>query len=203
VGGDYYDFLAGPEGLLVAVGDVVGKSVPAALLQASVHASLRALASLPSMSLSVLMSALNRLVARSVQPGRFVTLFTGRLEPRTGTLRYVNAGHNPPLHFDARGRVTRLEEGGLVVGVMDDVAYREGAVRLASGDLVVMYTDGVTESMTPHEEEFGEARLIEAVLEARDLSLESLIEGVLERLAAFRGGEAASDDTTLVLLRRS
>jgi sigma-B regulation protein RsbU (phosphoserine phosphatase) len=205
VGGDYYDFLEGPEGLVLSLGDVVGKSVPAALMMASVHASLRALATQPGLGLADLMSSLNSLMARSVKPGRFVTLFTGRLEPRSGVLHYVNAGHNPPLRIDRQGRVTRLEEGGLVIGVMDQVSYREGTLQLEPGDLLVLYTDGVTESMSPEEEEeeFGEERLIEALRKLHDQPLGSLLEAVLNRLETFRGGQPASDDTTLVLLRRN
>jgi sigma-B regulation protein RsbU (phosphoserine phosphatase) len=203
VGGDYYDILERSDGLVVTVGDVVGKSVPAAMMMASVHASLRALATRSRMGLAEIIGSVNRLIARSVKPGRFVTLFYGRLQPDSGRFDYVNAGHNPPLKIDSAGRITRLEEGGLVVGIMEDVSYREGSTQLQSGDLVVMYSDGVTESMNPAEEEFGEQRLIEAVLEGRWLPLDALLERVLERVVAFRGEQPASDDTTLVLMRRS
>jgi sigma-B regulation protein RsbU (phosphoserine phosphatase) len=202
VGGDYYDFLPGPAGLGIAVGDVVGKSVPAALLMASVHASLRALALGPDLSLAELMGSLNRLLVASVTPGRFVTLFLGRLDPSSATLRFVNAGHNPPLLLDREGCVTRLEEGGVVVGVLDNVSYQEGCVSLQQGDLLVMYTDGVTECQTPEEEEFGESRLIDTMKKLREQPLDVVVERVLGELEAFRRGQPASDDTTLVLLRR-
>jgi len=202
VGGDTYDFLELGGELGLAIGDVVGKSIPAALTMASVHASLRAHVSHPGSSPAGLMTALNGFLVRSLQSGRFVTFFLALLDRENGRLRYVNAGHNPPLLFSADGRVEALSEGGLVLGIFEEAGYAEGTARLLPGDTLVLYTDGVTEFMDAAEEEFGMERLEAAVRSRHGWSASDVVAGVLADLAAFAGGVPARDDVTLVVVRR-
>src|SRR6266567_6670592 len=163
VGGDYYDFLELPDGRLgIAIGDVSGKGVGAALMMASLEASFRALASVVQ-DPADLMGRVNRLVYQASSANRYATLFYAEYDPSTRRLTYVNAGHNPPIVLrNCRGgcQVLRLETGGSVIGLLPQ-EYQRGVFPHESGDLVVLFTDGVSESMNARDEEWGEESLIE------------------------------------------
>jgi len=203
VGGDYYDFLPCPEGRVALVlGDVSGKGIPAALLMASLQARIQALAEEPC-GPGRLLGRLNRMLAASSPTNRFVSLFFCVLDPRSGEMAWSNAGHNPPMLVRAGGRVERLEGGGMVLGVVADSTYEESRTLVEPGDLLALYSDGLTEARSPGDEEYGEGRLAEILREGRGRPLPEVIETAKAAVAAWRGGAPPEDDVTLVLARRT
>jgi len=203
VGGDYYDFLDLPDGRLgIAIGDVSGKGVGAALMMASLEASLRALASVVR-DPAELMGRVNNLVCQASAANRYATLFYAEFDPATRCLTFVNAGHNPPIVLrNCRGacQVLRLETGGPVVGLLPQ-QYQHGEFSHEAGDLVVLFTDGVSESMNVREEEWGEERLIELAKTCHGLPAREGMKRILAAAQAFAGGAPQYDDMTLMVLR--
>jgi sigma-B regulation protein RsbU (phosphoserine phosphatase) len=211
VGGDYYDFLELSDGRLgIAIGDVSGKGVGAALMMASLEASLRALAPVVR-DLADLMGRVSSLVCQASAANRFATLFYAEYNPAARQLTYVNAGHNPPLVLrdaprnappDNNGgcEVMRLEIGGPVIGLFPG-PYQRGVFSHEAGDLVVLFTDGVSESMNVRDEEWGEERLIEFVKTCHGLSAMEGTSRILAAAQSFAGGAPQHDDMTLVVLR--
>jgi sigma-B regulation protein RsbU (phosphoserine phosphatase) len=205
VGGDYYDFLALPDGYLgVALGDVSGKGIAAALMMATLQASVRGEAMRWSGDLSQMMSGVNRLVFEASTSNRYATFFYAEYEPGGRTLSYVNAGHNPPvlLRMNADGhQVLRLEAGGTVIGLLESFPFQQSNVTLQPGDMLVLYSDGVSEAMNPADEEWGEVRMIETVERCQGLSAAQTIEYVMAGADTFASGAPQHDDMTLVVLR--
>jgi phosphoserine phosphatase RsbU/P len=206
VGGDYYDFLPLPEGKLgVALGDVSGKGIAAALTMASLQASLRAEAMRAGDDLAGLITRVNNMVYEASSEDRYATLFYAQFDPASRHLTYVNAGHCPPilLRGAAAGHaVERLDKaGGTVVGLVPDVPYDQASIDLATGDLLVIYTDGFSEAMNPCLEEWGEKRLLETVQCCENLSAKDAISKIMHAADAFASGAPQSDDMTLVILR--
>lgn len=203
IGGDYYDFLPLPGGRLgFAIGDVSGKGIPAALLMASLRASLRGLAISASGDIAELMANLNRLIYEASPSDRFATLFYGVFDPAARTFRYVNGGHNPPILFrPAIGEVVRLKEGGLMIGGFRSARYDQGCVPLSPGDTMVMFTDGISEAVNPEGEEFGEERVINALRADSGLPAARLGDRILDALDSFTSGAPQQDDITLVVVR--
>ncbi len=205
VGGDYYDFLALPKGNLgIAIGDVSGKGIAAALMMASLQASLRSEATRAPENLAAAVSNVNRLVFEASASNRYATFFYGQYDPARGTFDYVNAGHNPPMLFhDAgeNGTVTRLEPGGTVIGLLENVDYQQGSVRLVAGDVLVAFTDGISEAMNLDDEEWGEERLIDAIRGCRRSSAQQLLECIFHAATSFAGTAPQHDDMTLVVVR--
>ena len=202
VGGDYYDFVRlGETRHGIVIGDVSGKGMAAALLMASMQAVFRTLADVEA-PLGLLVASLNRHLIRSANPNKFASFFLGSLEPASGEIDYVNAGHNPPVLVRAGGEIERLPAGGVVLGVFEEAPFEERTVCLAPGDLVVLYSDGVTEQSDAKDEEFGEERLIQAVLSSRGQSARSIHAAVLDALKDFSGEVAQYDDATLVIVKR-
>lgn len=203
VGGDYYDFLELPDGRLgIAVGDVSGKGVGAALMMASLEASLRALASVVD-DPAELMERVNSLVYQASTTNRFATLFYAQFDPASRALSYVNAGHNPPLVVRNSGgssNVFRLETGGPVIGLLPQ-RYQRGIFSLEAGDLMVLFTDGVSESMNIRYEEWGEEKLIELAKTCHGLPVSEGMRRIMAAAQAFAGGAPQHDDMTLVVLR--
>ncbi len=202
VGGDYFDFIpAGPDRLALCVGDVMGKGLPAALLMANVQATLRG-QTLPNISAGACLEQSNTLLYKSIRRGSFVTLFYAVLDTATHRLMWANAGHNRPFLLRAEEPAVVLEGGDLVLGARPDVSYEEHTLDLASGDLLVTYSDGITEAMNAHREDFGEKRLAALLEKHRSLPAETLVERVLEAVAEHAGDEPQHDDVTLLVLRR-
>lgn len=227
VSGDYYDFLhLGSERLVLAVGDVSGKGISAALLMATIHSAVRAYSmegipafrqaqavgagvalaskydSLPGAEASpgVLLSLLNHQLYQSTPMEKYATMFLGMYDGESRRLTFSNAGHLPPMLLGESGSVRRLEDGGTVVGLFDDLNFDEGSAQLRSGDVFLAYSDGVTE---PENEfgEFGEQRLVELVQENRDLPLERITGIVTAAIDDWIAGAEQPDDVTLVLAR--
>jgi serine phosphatase RsbU (regulator of sigma subunit) len=203
VGGDYYDFIEKPDGrYVVALGDVSGKGTGAALLMSSIHAAVRA-HTRTRLSASEIVSEINQYIYDNTPANRYITLFYSELDPRSHQLTYINAGHNSPLLARASGEVTRLDIGGFPVGITPFGDYREGWVEIEPGDVMVIYSDGVTESLDEEGEEFGEARLIEIVQKNRGRGAAGIRDRIDEALTKFVGRASAVDDLTIVILKRS
>jgi len=201
VGGDYYDFVSMCDGRLgIAIGDISGKGVPAALLMASLQASLRGLAISNPPELSPLMVNLNRLIYDASPSNRYATFFYGVYDPKSREFMYVNGGHNPPMIFRC-GEVLRLEEGGPVVGLFGPAQYTQGIVTLQVGDTMVLFTDGVSEAMNAADDEFDEPRLIEAVRSGAGLKAVDLIDHIIRECDASVAGAPQHDDMTLVVVK--
>ncbi len=206
VGGDYYDFLRLPgEALGIAVGDVSGKGIAAALMMASLQASLRGQTIKPCETLSEMVRNVNQLVYEASADNKYATFFYAQYEPRGRVLRYVNAGHNAPIVFRRNAadgcRIVRLNDGGTVIGLFPCCTFDEGQVILQSGDVFVAFTDGISEAMNKADEEFDESRLIEAVREQNARSAADLISELLRQVDGFTVGARQHDDMTLVVLR--
>lgn len=202
VGGDYYDFIEKPDGrYVVALGDVSGKGTGAALLMSSIHAAVRA-HTRTRLSASEIVSEINQYIYDNTPANRYITLFYSELDPRSHQLTYINGGHNPSLLVRASGEVTRLDIGGFPVGITPFGDYREGWVEIEPGDVMVVYSDGVTESLDEEGEEFGEARLIEIVQKNRGRTPAGLRDRIDEALTKFVGKADSVDDLTLVILKR-
>jgi len=202
IGGDYYDFIEREDGrLVIALGDVSGKGTAAALLMSSLHASVHAQAGSHD-TLSETISAVNRYLADNIPANRFVTLFYAELDPASGALTFLNAGHNPPLIVHAAGTVEQLASGGLPLGIKRNAEYREGRTQMQMGDVLVIYSDGVTEAASPSGEEFGVTRLYEVVSRNIEASAAGVRDRIESALTKFSQGTQAADDITLVIVKR-
>jgi sigma-B regulation protein RsbU (phosphoserine phosphatase) len=202
IGGDYYDFIKRDDGrLVIALGDVSGKGTAAALLMSSLHASIHAQTGSHD-TLVETISAVNRYLAENIPSNRFVTLFYAELDPDSGAVSFLNAGHNPPLIVHAAGTVEQLASGGLPLGIKADAEYREGRTHLEPGDVLVIYSDGVTEAASPNGEEFGPTRLYEVVSRNVDASAAGIRDRIESALTKFSQGTQAADDITLVIVKR-
>ncbi|HLK06763.1 MAG TPA: SpoIIE family protein phosphatase, partial [Candidatus Angelobacter sp.] len=226
VSGDYYDFLSyGPEQVMVAVGDISGKGISAALLMATIHSAVRAYEQEQLVSVGMaaaygttsrvaafearvappspaqMLWLLNRHLFQSTQPEKYATLFLGFYDDEKHRLTYANAGHLPPIVLGADGTVRRLEIGGTVVGLFPDCDYAEETVELYPGDIFIAFSDGITE---PENEfgEFGEDRLIETVAANRHQPLDRITEHVISAVQDWIGSTEQPDDITVVLARR-
>ena len=204
VGGDYFDFIPYPDGrLAVLVGDVAGKGMSAALLMSSLQARVQVLAESGGDPARVV-ARLNRSLIANCPGNRFITFFYAVLNPATGELQYSNAGHNPPLVIRADGRVELLEDGGTVLGVFPDADYAQGSVRLGGGDVVTLYSDGVTETCPPDsDDEFGTERLARFLQEHASETASRAVATAMVCVSEYAGGLAPADDATLVLIRRT
>jgi sigma-B regulation protein RsbU (phosphoserine phosphatase) len=199
VGGDFYDYVDLPTDQFgFIIGDVAGKGSPAALLAAAVLGMFSAEATYQKCA-APLMTRLNRGLFRRAIEARFLTSFYGMLSPN-GSLTYCNAGHNAPLLVSASG-IRRLETGGVVLGLFDTATFEEETLTLAPGDLIVLFSDGVTEAMNAEGEEFTDDRLIACANAHRGESPQQVLEALLSDVHIFCAGEAQSDDVTAVLVR--
>ncbi|HTM00185.1 MAG TPA: SpoIIE family protein phosphatase [Candidatus Omnitrophota bacterium] len=201
VGGDYYDFISLEDGHMgFCIADVAGKGVAAALLMSSVKTALVSSAAVETAP-HLLTGRVNRLLEQSIEPGRFVTFFLASLDPATMRLEYVNAGHPAPMLVRAAGGVERLEMGGIILGIDAAAKFEAGSVTLAPGDLLAMFTDGVTEAQGADEELFGDAR-IESVLHLnRERTAEEVLNALIEAVKRYEGVRGPSDDLTAVVVK--
>ena len=202
VGGDFFDFLDLPDGNLgVAIADVVGKGLPGALMMASVRAALRAHAQ-SIFDIDDITGRVNRHLCRDTLVSEFATLFYGVFSPNGRRFTYCNAGHNPPLLL--RGNIfSELETGGLVIGVVPDEIYEKGVLELSSGDLLIFYTDGVTEALDYQEDLYGIDRFKESILRYRDEPAHTLANQLLWDVRRYAGLARQADDITLVVAKVS
>jgi sigma-B regulation protein RsbU (phosphoserine phosphatase) len=202
VGGDYYDTIELGDGrVLIAIADVSGKGVPAALLMSNVQASLRALAG-PSMDLAANAGKISEIIYTNTDFNKYATFFYGILDPSQHTFVYTNAGHNPPILLRASGESETLDAGGLPVGIMPGSTYEHGAVTVGAGDTLVMYTDGVTEASNTADEEYGEERLLSLAKAGSERAALEFLESVYEDVFSFAAGMPQGDDITMVVLKR-
>ncbi len=202
VGGDYFDFIPRDDGTLsFALGDVTGKGIPAAILMANLQAIIRAEALLEQPPSEVIHRS-NILLYRNTDSDKFVTLFYGCLHPDSHELCYCNAGHDYPLLIRRNGEILRLSTGGTVLGFVAPSPFEQTVLMLEPGDLLVVYSDGLTEAMNPGEEEFGEQRLIRFFVERRHLPLADLQGALFSEIEAYTCGLLQADDMTLLMVRR-
>jgi phosphoserine phosphatase RsbU/P len=200
VGGDYYDFALEKGRLLLALGDVSGKGTGAALLMAVLRAAVRGNWGRESVADAV--NQINETACQNVPEGKFITFFLAQLDPSTGQVRFVNAGHNLPVLIRNSGDVETLETGGPVLGVFEDFEYESGTTTIGHGDVLVIFSDGVSETWSSKDEEFGEARLREEVVSARGSSAADILQAVLDAAERFSEGTKATDDRTMIVLKR-
>ncbi len=204
VGGDYYDFLrVGSDHLGIALADVAGKGIAAALLMSVVQASLRSVADDPAIPLSQVTSKINRLLCASTGPNSYATFFYARLNETTRTLTYVNGGHNPPflLRNHQQGAIEELTIGGMIVGMFPFSQYEEGTVQLEPGDVLMLFTDGVSEAHNPNQDEFGEERLKDVLRRHGHLSVGDASSAILGELRQWMADAPQHDDLTFVLMK--
>ncbi len=202
VGGDYFDFLEGERGtMVVALGDVMGKGMGAALLMTHLHATVRAQVE-TDRTLTEVMGRLNRSIHHNSH-GRFITLVLFEIDCATGNATYVNGGHNPPYLLRADGTMETLSSGGLLLGVFPEAQYEAATLTLHPGDVLLLYSDGVTEarSPAPAEEEFGDERLVEFVRASKDLPAPEIVERLIQRVRVFSGEGQLADDVTVAVIR--
>ena len=203
IGGDYYDFFERSKGLAVALGDVSGKGAGAALMMMVLRATIHFTSQRES-SVERVISQTNGVMFHNSPAQFYVTFFLGDLNTSTGVMKYINAGHIPPILYHAASKsIDRLESGGTVLGLFDIAAFDEGEATLAPGDVLVIFTDGISEAWSEDEEEFGEERLTELVVANASLSsmdLEKLIQGEVEK---HTKGSRPTDDRTVIIVKRT
>jgi phosphoserine phosphatase RsbU/P len=206
VGGDYYDFLPFPDGrVAMLVGDVAGKGVPASLLMSSLQARVQVLFEEPD-DLARKVARLNKIICSNCPDNRFITFFMTVANPATGELVYTNAGHNPPLIVRAAAKDTPAFEslggGGMILGILPMAVYQESRVVMERGDVLVLYSDGVTEAANPADDEFGEERLAALVGSMRDQPADDIVNAIHNAVTDFSEGAPPADDITVVVARR-
>jgi len=201
VGGDYFDFVRVSDTRLgIAIADVSGKGIPAALIMAGFRMSL--LAEIRNeFTMRAVMRKVNSLLHESLERDKFVTLFYGVLDYKNRTLSFSNAGHNPPLLRRADGRVQYLLEGGVALGVLPDARYEDRPVGLQAGDVLLLYTDGVSEAESPAGEQFGTRRLERSLERLASGTAFEILKGVVDDVTAWAGERGVSDDLTVVVLK--
>jgi phosphoserine phosphatase RsbU/P len=206
VAGDYYDVFerpvtaGGQPRFLLAVADVAGKSIPAALLMATFQASLKTL-SATSHSLAEIVAGMNRYACTNSQGGlRFTTAFLAEFDPASGTLIYINAGHNPPVLRRGSGAIERLTRGGLPLGIRAEGGYEFATVNLEAGDWLVIFTDGLVEALNQREEEYGEPRMLNVLQAGTTETPSELLRRMMSDLDLFVGATPQHDDVTCMLL---
>lgn len=202
VGGDYYDIIQRGNGTVVLViADVSGKGTPASLLMANVQATVHALVPF-DLSLPAATARINDLIHKNTGADKFITFFWGSLDPEKKQLSYVNAGHNPPIVVRKNGTVERLSDGGLILGIMKTaVPYQEGSVDLNSGDVVVFYTDGVSEAMDVAGNDFTEERLEKFLRSNASRSAQEIHRSIIREVQSFSAGAPQSDDITILVVK--
>jgi serine phosphatase RsbU (regulator of sigma subunit) len=201
IGGDYYDyFLLSDRKLAIAIGDVSGHGISAALLMASVEAFVRSNSHAYGDNLKSFIAGMNSFLYQSTEDSKFVTFFYCVYDDSVRKLVYINAGHNPPFLL-SNGSISRLDRGGLLLGAVDNAEYEQGEVNLNAGDILLLYTDGVTEAMNGKEELYGEERLKETLLNNCNAKAETLQSVILEALSSYSGARAQDDDITMIAVR--
>ncbi len=202
VGGDYFDFIPFDENRqAICLADVSGKGMPAALLMSNLQATLRT-QSMMGIPTAECVHRTNHLLFHITDTDKYATLFYGVLDSKNHCLCYTNAGHDNPYLFRKDGSVRRLSRGGIVVGFMEKYAYSEEKISLKDGDLLLIYTDGITEALTTGEEEFGEERLEKIVRANMNEKADVIIDLIIKDILTFRGTAPQTDDMTLMIIKQ-
>ncbi len=202
VGGDYYDFFKYPDGrVALTLGDVSGKGMPASLMMMALHARVQVLAE-DAQNLATFMTRINKATCANCPSNRFITFFFSILNVATGELAYANAGHNPPIIVRANGEAEMLPGGGPVLGILSIAPYSEMHAKLEQGDMLVLYSDGVTEANNIAYEEFDEERFIEVLQANRTKPATEIVQAVIQAVTEFTAGAPQADDITLVVAKR-
>lgn len=202
VGGDYYDFIKmGDSKIAFCLGDVSGKGLSAALLMANLQATLRSQIFFDLPCCETVQRA-NLLLNQSTDGSQFVTLFIGVIDLMSNNIKFCNAGHNYPIVITSNGSIKRLEEGGLLLGCLTECIYTEASIELNRGDLLCVFTDGISEAMNPDRAEFSEEKILELLQEFSHLNLEEISRQILESVRKHVDDEPQSDDITLLLIKR-
>jgi serine phosphatase RsbU (regulator of sigma subunit)/pSer/pThr/pTyr-binding forkhead associated (FHA) protein len=202
VGGDYYDFIPYADGRIgMIVADVAGKGMPASLIMTGMHARVHVLFEEPG-DLGAKITRLNRQTCGNTPENRFITFFMIEVDPSTGQMTYCNAGHNPALLIRKSGEYELLKEGGLILGILPQMAYKAAPAQLNAGDLLVMFTDGVTEAVNTKDEDFGEDRLRELVEKLRDRPVSEIVDTIHQAVNFYAQGMPQFDDITVVVVRK-
>jgi len=204
VGGDYYDYIVHDDGKIsVVLADVAGKGISAAMLVSNLQARVQMLAEGDSpKDLGPLVSRLDSSLAAHCPNNRFITMFYSVVDPGTGELAYVNAGHNPPFLIRADGKIDKLPSDGTVLCILPELGYEQKPQSLGQDDLLAIYSDGLTEFENAEGEEYGEDRLAEFIASQRHLPAQEIIEATMDDIRTFSDGGEAADDVTLVIVRR-
>jgi hypothetical protein len=207
IAGDYYDVFPRPSKrneenrVVFVIADVAGKSIPAAILMATFQASLKTLCT-ARVALPELAADMNRYACTNSQGGlRFTTAFLAEYDPVRRTFDYINAGHNSPILRRVGGQIERLDIGGLPFGIQPEAQYASAAVTLASGDWLVIFTDGLVEAVNAHQEEYGETRVLAVLESAKSSSPADLLKRLMAELDVFVGPTPQHDDVTCMLLK--
>ncbi len=201
VGGDYFDAIPLDDGrLVIAVADVVGKGMAAALLMSNLQAIVRSFASL-GLSPAEMCRKANQVIAGNIAAGKFITFFYALVEPGGAGLDYCNAGHNPPVLLRRSGKVERLADGGPLLGIFPQAEYLTGQTGLEPGDTLVLFTDGITEAAADGCDEFGEERLVDIARDSHTGSAETVRKRIMEAVLAFSHDSLQDDATLLVMMR--
>ena len=202
VGGDYYDFLElSAEQTGIALADVAGKGIAAALIMSVVQASLRVISAEPNIALPQLAAKMNYFLYRSTGPNSYATFFYAQLDQQSRVLRYVNAGHNAPYLLRASGELEELNTGGTIIGMFPQTRYEEGTLALCTGDVLIVFTDGVTEALNPADEEFGEDRLKDVMRAVATMPIEAMAARITQEMKNWIQDAAQYDDLTFVLMK--
>jgi len=200
VGGDYYDMITlDDKSFCVSIADVVGKGVPAALLMANLQAFLKIICK-QGMKLNEATALINDLVSENITDGKFITFFWALLNNEDVTIEYVNAGHNPPLLI-RNGEIRKLDKGGIILGVMKTMVYESELVKLVKDDVILLFTDGISEAKNIKDEEFSDERLEKLILELSELSASEILTSIRKEVQNFTFGAVQSDDITLMIIK--
>jgi serine phosphatase RsbU (regulator of sigma subunit) len=201
VGGDYYDFLTlGPDTLLVVVADVEGKGISSAMVMSNLQATLRALV-LHLHSLNDVAVSVNRMILKDTGGEKYMTMFLGLIDTRRKAIHYINCGHVPPVIVRAGSEPIQLTEGGMVIGLFDNVEFERGQVKFQTGDILLLCTDGITEAMNTQDEEFGLARLVESVNQVPDRKAKDIVIKVCDDVTEYSQGGTHIDDKVMLAIR--
>ena len=202
VGGDYFDFIPlNKKEMAICVGDVSGKGFPASLLMANLQATLRGQTMVTSSAQQCIKHS-NKLLFESTSSEKFATLFYGLLDWEQHKFQFCNAGHDPPIHISHSGHQKRLSTGGIVLGIMDSFPYEEESISLSPNDMIVIYTDGVTEAMDYQQEMFGEENLTSLLMQQHNLSAPEVMDSITAKIKAHIGDHPQYDDITIVVIKR-
>jgi sigma-B regulation protein RsbU (phosphoserine phosphatase) len=201
VGGDYYDFLPlDPNTLLVVIADVEGKGISSAMVMSNLQATLRALVLHPH-SLEHLAESLNHMILAGTRGGKYLTMFLGLIDIPSKAINYINCGHVPPVIVRTNGEPVDLTEGGMVVGLFDNIRYEGGQFKFQAGDVLVLCTDGITESMDEEEEEYGMERVVNRVQGVISHSAAEIVNAVNADVAAFSRMGTHLDDKVIIVIK--